>query len=665
MSGAGWPSHTLRPHVLAWACMVLLSQMALAQADRPADDAYTDRQIEDTSLVMEVQPWQSDAAVSDPNGWPRRLSTEVRLQRDANNLGTSIQSRWLTVRGLIDTPNHGTLSLDASILDAKGPSSGLFDAEQGKSRGYLSISQRRLPLGGDAYADHHLGAHLTTSLPLVSQQYRIGLPGRAILGFSGQWAAASGEWVSQMSAGDIALVDAQSQAAFRSSGSRIWQAGVQRRLGSAAEGSWTYAGQVSATEANPALQPQGNVALFQAVRFEQGPAVVQGNVLLSRENNEAATRHGAWLDGNWRSSDLPMEHRVGLNHLPQRQSWLGSAMGSGFSGGYWRSRWQSPDFSADGQVDHQRYTQNPALGSITQLFATLRKQDETGVSWGAQTMMLRTNATLNSTLLYREERWIGMEGHWKVFAGVQDLGGKRNSPVGVDAAGTLGLWRWNLSASLLTAPGAQRSGSDVSLGISGGSGPMSLNGTLRRYMPVGGGVAGQSSALSLAWRLAPGWSLAAAVARSLGSVPLASTGPSNSPPPLPGFEGARLIQNFAWITLRHDFSAGTGMAPLGGQPGAGGGSIEGIVYLDTNGDGRLDANDEPARGVTVLLDNRYSVRTDSGGRYEFPLVSTGSHKIEIVSDNLPLPWSLDKRGASTVAVNLRGRTRIDFGAVRQ
>ena len=119
-----------------------------------------------------------------------------------------------------------------------------------------------------------------------------------------------------------------------------------------------------------------------------------------------------------------------------------------------------------------------------------------------------------------------------------------------------------------------------------------------------------------------------------------------------------------FLTLRYQRAAGTHFAPLGGAPGAGSGEIAGIVYLDANYNGRPDAGEAGAPNVTVMLDGRYSVQTDAGGRFDFPVVATGRHVITVISDNLPLPWTIANDGRTQVEVTTRNRTEISIGAQR-
>ena len=119
-----------------------------------------------------------------------------------------------------------------------------------------------------------------------------------------------------------------------------------------------------------------------------------------------------------------------------------------------------------------------------------------------------------------------------------------------------------------------------------------------------------------------------------------------------------------FLTLRYKRASGLHFAPLGGGPGGASGEIGGMVYLDANNNGRADAGEAGAPNVTVVLDGRFSVQTDAGGRFYFPAVATGHHLITVVSDNLPLPWALAGDGRVQVDVTTRNRTEVDVAAQR-
>lgn len=104
------------------------------------------------------------------------------------------------------------------------------------------------------------------------------------------------------------------------------------------------------------------------------------------------------------------------------------------------------------------------------------------------------------------------------------------------------------------------------------------------------------------------------------------------------------------------------MTTLGGLPGSGAGDVSGYVFFDANDDGRRDANETGAANVTVLLDGRFTSRTDAQGRFEFSLVAAGAHTITVVPDNLPLPWVVSGEGRREISVGTRETTTIDIAA---
>lgn len=119
-----------------------------------------------------------------------------------------------------------------------------------------------------------------------------------------------------------------------------------------------------------------------------------------------------------------------------------------------------------------------------------------------------------------------------------------------------------------------------------------------------------------------------------------------------------------FLTLRYDAHSGTPSTPIGGARGSASGSIVGRLFLDSNENGVQDAGEAAAASVTVLLDGRFSVRTDPQGRFEFPLVASGDHQLTIVPDNLPLPWAINDDGRRTVNVRTRETTHIEIAATR-
>ncbi|HYR13860.1 MAG TPA: SdrD B-like domain-containing protein, partial [Mycobacterium sp.] len=193
---------------------------------------------------------------------------------------------------------------------------------------------------------------------------------------------------------------------------------------------------------------------------------------------------------------------------------------------------------------------------------------------------------------------------------------------------------------------------------------LALDGSVQWATAVQGQAAPSRSAdVSLTWQVARAWSvLASYYENRVGSwTPLVVTSPLA--PPTPAVVAAA-GERGVFLTVRYQEARGAHFVPLGGVPGSGSGRLSGVVYLDTNENGRYDAGESGAANVTVILDGRFSVRSDSNGRFDFPAVAAGHHVLTVQADNLPLPWTLTNSGRTEVDVATRDRTEVHIGALR-
>ena len=168
--------------------------------------------------------------------------------------------------------------------------------------------------------------------------------------------------------------------------------------------------------------------------------------------------------------------------------------------------------------------------------------------------------------------------------------------------------------------------------------------------------------IGLDWQISRDWSFGGSFYENRGA--LSETVLVQSPLIVPEIVNTRPRDRGFFVTLRYATRAGTPSAPLGGVPGSGSGGIEGSVFLDSNGNGQRDGNENGAANVLVVLDGKFSTRTNAFGEFVFPNVVSGQHRLNVLQDDLPLPWTVDTDQKIIATVSTRDTTRIDIGAKR-
>jgi hypothetical protein len=661
-----------RGRTIPWLILACLACAGAAQAQTPPASAttapgaattpYLDREIE--GLAPQVA---DSAELPDYNaeGLPRFLRLETRL--GTQPFETERKTRiGYAVFALVETPNHGTLSADGSYAPHT-------------RRGTLTLRQRGLPWDGGWLGNHELGVINTLAPTITRLPSRIFVPSAIVQGASAEWENAGQGLQLQAATGQPGRLEGLPTSGFRSLAGQRTSLGMQWHLGGNDDAlptstpgmGWTLAlrneraNRVSSLD-NPSL-PSDFVdanSTQLALRHAAGDWRVQGQLVDTRASNVSGSRRGFWIDSEW--DEGPRTHGAGVFRLEPNLTWAQQPLPSDISGAYLRTAWRTRQWSAEAAIDWLRSISGRASDG-TYATASARWRLGRGSSLG----------TGFSVRDFDGRAWDGY-GDWRFDSGLGTSGLRLELSGGASQARLHRLiydqdWNMPQGFSLATSLGAGRVGrhpgtdeaaQDIWSAALSLSAPVGYQALVRGNLNTEqGSGSNRRWGLNLGanWHMAPNWTLEASLNRSSGkSLTRASLDPLA--PPLP-----TVVSNSDrsyYLVLRYEQQAGSRSIPLGGKLLDGGGRIEGTVYFDANKSGTQEASETGAPGVTVFLDNRYAVRTDAQGRFEFPFVASGPRTVTVRNDTLPLPWGVVDDGSVKVDVRLRETTRLSIPVQR-
>lgn len=452
-------------------------------------------------------------------------------------------------------------------------------------------------------------------------------------------------------------------------------------------------------------------AMFASLGYVAGPLEVRSNVLWSHfaaqnvatSPMRAGSGLGTWLDASLRAKN--QLHTAGLYYLAPHLSWGTNAIASNAYGLYYRynlssQRWHwlvsvdaagsADGASPSGVVASTNLRHQLTLSLGVGANATLR------VTNGATAGQLTTYADYKSRLgtTRAEAAWsrdaashllhLSVNQDWKLPArfsqgtrlATQFTLDRLWQGSGMNAASTTGSRHSNSVGFALNGATPLTSNIDLSATLAWNS-----NAGSSVYGPYLGPVdpsmvlAAQrtqawSATLAATARLSSRFSLVASFTDTRTNQLAVNSTLTPSTSPLGPFADKttthqvstqRLVSGY--LTLRYSFAAGS-EARLNGQrsyPGPGSGTVVGIVFLDANDNQQHDPGETGVQGVEIILDALQAVRTDKDGVYRFDNVAQGHHRIDIIADALPLPWSIhsatDRKGRSDASVEIEVHPR--------
>ncbi len=677
-------------HALRWAaCLCALGVVTLAvpraRAQSAADSApaatYQDRLISGGSLAPDISTGDY-LSTSDPSGLARSIRVDAvasALSQQGPNAAPTLHENGIVADAQWETSTYGAWSADAAARLGGGDQQ-LTGA--GSDNASFSLHQRGMPFDGGWQADNGLGDLNAPLITLARIQPRFILSSGTMLGAETEWRGPDGLQI-VAGGGEPGVFEGIKVPTFDTLGGSTATLGAQWSPAP----QWTIGGEYSgAHDANLYYQPPDSTLLpadisnqrissdtgLLSAAWQQGNTKAQLNFIDGTLDGNS-NAFGVWADAS--HTQGAFTQMFGAFRIEPNLAWGNQLITSDVQGGYYRLGYQSRRWTADFGIDEVLSVSGTGANS-TFLNGDARYQlsRDTGIG-GVANVLLTHDGSQNTS--------------WSLEGYVDNVNAFGTGRVQLDYAtntqtddATVTLqqsWKLRLGARLATSIAVDRITSDTVPGLpqqdstivriaayGGGdlTARLSLDGTVQWADAVQGRAAPSTSAdITAAYEMARSWSLLFSFYENhVGSwTPLIITSPLTPPTPTPQ---ASQGQRGVFLTLRYQQARGGHFVPLGGMPGSGSGRLTGVVYLDANENGRLDAGEAGAANVTVILDGRFSVRTDANGRFDFQAVAAGHHVLTVQTDNLPLPWTLANSGRTEVEVSTRERAEVDIGALR-
>lgn len=621
--------------------------------------------------VMAVDPREAvDEEIKDtynasglPRAWSVETSTDVR-----NTAGVQNSATGLRLNGYTDTLHYGSLSGNLSLQQQNGAS----------ANSSLVLRQIGMPFNRGWKLDNAVGMVNLPMVDLARNSQRITLTTPSMMGVNSTLRQSGlGLMASTGRAGQFSGYPVPG---FTLNDGSYNMAGMTKELQGGGGGLWKVGGMVAnaqnvssvlaQTPGGPGRMNAQGLYLSAKREFasssQWGEPYAQVNAVGAQNTGNDSTglrnpaANGLWAEGGFGMGTH--RNNWGVFRLDPSLAWLDLPMASDLQGGYWRHAWRTRQWSVESGVE----LLNSITGTNPQgYFANnnLRYQYSSVTSFGASTSVRRYGVQSQALQLYSQFA-NGLGNSRAQMDWASSDSGERLLRFQLDHDWSMvQAMRLTTAVSMDTEqrPNGDTQGQGLAVNADWALGQkLTLNQSLQGRWSTN--QTQYSLNAGLLWRIAPQWSLQSSVYAISGNNN--SLNLAQSPLAIAVVPPNVTQDNGVYVMLRYDESAGRPTAPLGGQAGTGAGRLIGILFLDENRNGKREAGELGAANVTVLLDGRFSAQTDNLGRFEFAYVAEGVHVITVVSDNLPLPWSLDKEGRTELRVFTRNTTNVEIGAVK-
>ncbi len=649
------PQRTPPPSPAASPVTVPAPEFAVGPPPRaapPKPKPYVDQLIEGGPAESEASIPVDEAAMAPGQ---RYFSAEYRAEGRYPPGGGHGLEQGLELHARRETLDYGDLYLEAGLRDT---SLAAGDASvQRRDGARFTLYQQHFPVVEGWLADSALGV-VRTPPNFLNSSYRIFLPTSLFSGASS--VISDGSQTITAYGGHVGRLEGSAVQSFDPTSGNLAGLGYLRRFGR-----WTLGGQ--ALSMRGSSQVPDHDAASAAAEYGSLGSFVHDKLQVVADTD---SHFGAWFDGD--VTHGRMRNRFGAYQLDPDLQWGDAPMVNDQRGAYWRGDYRMLRYTVAGGVD---------LAQTNIRDDPSRSATRSGTAYGTFSLRIDRNLSVGGGLTYQGSRSrfttsprasvVSANGYlsWTGPIGLTrfDATGFRGTATDVPD-NTIQTVSWSQEwpalefvrfSSTLTYARESSLGARTdrsSLGVSA-HGSL-LSGALWDASVVYGrveGVQGNEDNVNVSatatWPFARHWQALAQV----------SVNTFDAVPVLPGTGVAATQRDKrVLVGLRYEESSGTPYQALGMNGGAGSGRLSGVVFFDGNGDGIREPTERGVPNVTVDLDERFPVTTDSQGRFSFSVVTPGSHALRILNDALPLPWTTDEDHPPVANVPLRGEGSVDI-----
>ena len=645
--------------------------VAPADASPPesAEAPYHDHYIAGGTLSPDMSV--SDG-VADTNGLARavRIDGVVSvIDQSTPGAPSRVNENGLVGRAQWDTAGYGSWSADVAA-PIGGSNTDVVGAE---GHGAASLRAHGVPFDGGWNADGGIGDLNMPQIGLARSQPRFLLPGGPMEGVATDLHGPSGLDI-VAGIGEPGVFGGIKVPTFDTLGGSTATLGAQWQ----AAPDWTVGG---------ALAQAHDVDLFAGTLVSESNARVSsttGLVATAWQNSStraqfnvidgsitaSGNKFGSWIDAATLTGRITQD--FGAFYIEPDLTWGNQVINSDMDGGYYRFGYQGRRWFADVGID-QAWSVSGQGADTTFLTTDGRYQLSRDLGVGGVVNLRRSEGSTAWSI----EGYVDQHNPWGIGRAQADYA---HANTGSDVAFALNqAWKMPTATRLNTSLSYERlttiapfsnaaeTSTAAILGVNGGgdlTSRLSIDANVRWGIALSGPVAPAVAAnVDLSYQLSRDWAVILSYYENhTGAWQSLSVASPLAPPTV--INNPAMSQRGYFLTIRYQRAAGSHFAPLGGGPGSGSGRLTGTIYLDANDNGRFDAGETVVPNVVVILDGRYSTRTDSAGRFDFPAVASGNHELTVVPDNLPLPWTVAGDGHVQVEVRTRDHTDVSIGAKR-